>query len=147
MVRPSVSKMEHLSNHLSFCSACVNNLDHQLFPERKENIATFSHKPTSKDRKAEVNIQRIVTAITTHALFFADTENKGLWNFLENKQANSEQAHDVLNFKSIGQQAFEGYIQSKLLKQPSTAAPVCRKRLCTFSTTQVEKRRVKMADK
>lgn len=69
----------------------------------------------------------------------------GLWNF-ECKEATSEQSHDLLNFRSIGQEAFEAYVSNKLLSLPSTPAPMRRKRLCTFSTTKVQKQRIKLVE-
>jgi len=147
VVHPSVHKMEHLSNHLPFRAACINNLTEQLFPEMKERTTKFSHRPTSKDIKAETNIQRMLDAIAAHGMFHSECENEGLWNFLESKQANSEQTHDLLQFRHIGQAAFEDYVQSNLLNQPSTDAPIRRKRLCTFSTSQAEQRRVKQVEK
>ncbi len=69
-------------------------------------------------------------------------EYTGLWNVFESKEATPKQAHDLLNFRSIGQEAFEGYVSEKLLALPSTAAPTRRKRLCTFSTCfQAQKQR------
>ncbi len=147
VVRPSVHKMEHLSNHLPFRAACINNLTEQLFRERKERTIKFSHKPTSKDKKGETNIRRMLDAIAAHGMFHNQDENRGLWNFLESKKANSEQTDDLLQFRSIGQAAFEDYVHSTLLKQLSTAAPVRRKRLCAFATSQAEKRRVKQVEK
>ena len=149
VVRPSVHKMEHLSNLLPFRAACINNLTEQLFPEKKDHTTKFSHRPTSKDKKAEtnLNIQRMLDAIAAHGMLHSEGENRGLWNFHESKQANSEQTHDLLKFRSIGQAAFKDYVHSKILKQPSTDAPVRRKRLCTFSTSPAEQRRVKQVEK
>ena len=67
----------------------------------------------------------------------------GLWNLIENAQATPEQAHDLLNFRAIGQEAVEGFVSSKVIGLPSTAAPTRRKWLCTFSVTKVQKQRVK----
>lgn len=78
VVCPGLHKMEHLSNHLSFRAACINNLSEQLFPERKERTITFSHRPTSKDKKAETNIQRMLDAVSCHGMFHNEEENRGL---------------------------------------------------------------------
>ena len=147
VVRPSLHKMEHLSNHLSFRAACVNNLSQQLFPERNECIAKFSHSPTSKDNKSSLNVEQMLKVISSHGPFHDREENNGLWNFLKSQKASSEQAHDLLQFRTIGQSGYEDYIQSKLISSPSTAAHVRRKRLTTFSTSLAEKRRIKQVDK
>ena len=90
VVRPSAHKMEHLSNHLPFRAACINNLTEQLFPEKKDHTTKFSHRPTSKDKEAETNIQRMLDAIAAHGMFHSEGENRGLWNFLESKQTVSK---------------------------------------------------------
>ena len=68
---------------------------------------------------------------------------QGLNNFLQNKKATPEQSHDLLNFRDIGQTAFENYVSSKLLKLTSTNASVRKKRLYTFTQTKSAKLRVK----
>lgn len=141
VIHPSAHKMEHLSNHLSFQAACVNNFSQQLFPERDQHVPKFLHSPTSKDKKSSVNIEHMLEAITKHGMFHDKTENNGLWNIFRSLHATSEQAHDLLQFRVIGQSGYEDYIKTKLLNSPSTAAPVRRKRLCTFSTSQAEKQR------
>ena len=92
-------------------------------------------------------MQHMLKSITDHGMFHDKEHNKGLWNFLAGKEATSEQAHDLLKFREIGQEDFEHYALAKYLKQTSTAAPVRRKRLCTISTSQAEKRRVKQIEK
>ena len=135
VVRPSAHKMEHLSNHLSFRASCVNNFRQQLFPERAQHVTSFSHSPTSKDKKSSVNVERMLEAISKHKMFQDKEENNGLWNIFKSIKANTEQAHDLLRFREIGQCAYEDYIRTKLINIPSTAAPVRRKRLWTFSTS------------
>ena len=51
----------------------------------KERTTKLSHRPTSKDIKAETNIRRMLDAIASHGMFHSECENKGLWNFLESK--------------------------------------------------------------
>ena len=53
-------------------------------------------------------------------------KKSGLWNFLDDIQATAEQAHDLLNFRSIGQESFECYV-SKLIGSPSTNTPNSRR--------------------
>lgn len=79
----------------------------------------FSHLPTNK---REANILHILKAIMSKDMLTLT----GLWNF-ECKEATSEQSHDLLNFRSIGQEAFEAYVSNKLLSLPSTPAPMRRK--------------------
>ena len=145
VVRPSLHKMEHLSNHLSFWAACVNNLSLQLFSERKKQTAKFSHSPTSKDKKSSLNIECMLGVISNLGLFHSREENNGPWNSLKLQKANTEQAHDLLQFRAIGQSAYEEYISSQILNNTSTT-PVRHKWLNTYSTSLAEKQRIKQAD-
>ena len=121
----------------------INNLCQQLFPERNKRTLKFSHAPTSND-KASLNVERMLQCISNHRLFHNTEENNGLWNFLCSQKASSEQAHDLLNFREIGQAGFGSFVLAKLLNGPSTVAPVRRK---TFTISQAERRRVKEVDK
>ena len=132
VVRPSEQKMKHLSNHLPFQAACIKSLQEQLFPERIEHVPQFSHRPTSQDRKSGLSIERMRAAISKHGLFHDKEENAGLWNFLKQLQATSDQTHDLLQFRAIGQSGYEDYIQTKLINNPSTLVGVRRKRFEYF---------------
>ena len=147
VIRPSESKMVHLSNYLPFRSACLNNLMRELFPEREKSAEKFDHNPTSKDKKVELNVQSMMEQINTHGMFHQLPDNQGLYNFLQNKKAAPEQAYDLLNFRDIGQKGFENYTSSKLLKLPSTNAPVRKKRLYTFTQTKTAKQRVRQVER
>ena len=147
VIRPGVQKMEHTSHYLQFRASCINNLKVQLFPEQRKHKPSFSHKPSSKDKISDNNIKAMRESIEGHGMFSISTTNQGLWNFLDNIQATPEQSRDLLTFRKIGQSSFEEYISSKLLKQPSIQAPVRKKKLCTFSTSKAEKKRVKQVEK
>ena len=122
VIHPSKHKMEFLSNYMPFRAACMAYLKKQLFPEMKIGEQTFSHSPTNKDKKRETNILNILKAIMSKDMLTFT----GLWN-LECKKATPEQSYDLLNFRSIGQEAFEAYVSTKLLSLPSTAAPIRKK--------------------
>lgn len=147
VVRPSKDKMAFLSNHLSFRATCVYNLTDQIFPEQGEASEKFTHRPTSKDKKAHVNVQRMCTSIVNHGMFHNANGNQGLWNILEGKKATEEQSHDLLNFRAIGQRGLEQFIERKYTKEASTEAPVRQKRLCTFTVNPTQKQRIKQADR
>ncbi len=147
VVRPTPEKMTHLSNYLPFRAACLNNFTDQLFPERKDRTVGFSHKPTSKDEAANTNVEKMVETISGHGMFHTETENEGLWNIFESRQATAEQTHDLMNLREIGQTAMDNYISCTVLKKPSTEAPVRKKRLVTFTQTKVAKQRVKQVER
>lgn len=69
-----------------------------------------------------------------------------LWNVFKAQKATPEQAHDLLNFRQIGQGAFVTFVTEKLLGLPSTAAPTRRKRLCTFTVSKTQKRKIKLIE-
>ena len=57
-------------------------------------------------------------------MFLSNESNMGLYNLLENKVATPEQSHDLMSLRAIGQQGFEGIVNSKLLlNKTSTNAP------------------------
>ena len=114
---------------------------------KRKNSERFDNYPTSKDKKLEANVQCMIELISAHGMFHQSPDNQGLHNFLQNKQATPEQAHDLLNFRDIGQKGFENYTSSKLLKLPSTNAPVRKKRLYTFTLTKTVKQRVKQVER
>lgn len=72
-------------------------------------------------------------------MFIDHDRNTGLYNFLENLEATPEQSHDLMSLHSIGQQGFVSIVKSKFLKGSSTNVVTRKKRLCTFTTTQVQK--------
>ena len=143
VVHPSKHRMEFLSNHVHFCSACVDTLKHQLFPERETNKQTFSHAPTAKDEKRETNILTMLKVMKSNDMILLQR----MWNVLEGKEATPEQAHDLLNFRRIGQEAFEKLVSYKVIGTQGTSMSTQRKRLLTFTTTKVQKERVKMVEK
>ncbi len=134
--------MEFLSNYLSFRAACVTNLQKELFPEREKPTNTHSHITTSRDRKGETNVVHMIDTITKNGM----TIHEDLWNYLECKQASLEQAHDLLNFRNIGQEAYESFVSTKYLHIPSTSAIKRKKRLSTFTITATQKKKVKLID-
>ena len=145
VVRPTAKKMEHISNYLQFRSDCINNFKEQIFPEKTKSKNSF--KQTSKDRFAVNNIRAMREAIDKHGMFSSESENRGLWNFLQNQQATPEQSGDLLNHRQIGQKSYEEYVNTKLLKKPSTHTPKHKKHLCTFSVSKVERKRIKRIER
>ena len=118
--RSSEQKMDYLSDYLPYCSTCLRNLK-ELFPQtNRATEEVFEHGATSKDKIFEINVQRMLEAVKSHGLFYNSETNQGLWNFLANKQVTHEQLHDLLAFRSIGQEEFENYVSTKFLRQPST---------------------------
>ena len=83
----------------------------------------------------------------SQGIYEQENTNQGLWNIFEKKKATTEQAHDLLHFRSIGQETFENLVKYRLLKDPSTNAPMRMKRLNTFTIIPTQKQRVKLVEK
>lgn len=138
LIRPTEQKFQTMFNSYQ----CVNNLKQQLHPEHDLNTThKFTHKPTGKDRTEDSNVRAMRESIATHCMFHHVPINKGLWNFLEGKQATEEQKRDMM---AIGQRA---YVSSSNLQRPSTVAPVRKKQICTFSVSATKKKRLNQVDR
>ncbi|SMN01636.1 hypothetical protein SPONN_2736 [uncultured Candidatus Thioglobus sp.] len=147
VIRPSPEKMQFLSSSLPFWAKVINNMKEQLFPERQKHKTAQCYTATTRDKAVQANVRKMVAALQSHAQFFDPEENKGLWNFLDMVQATPDQAHDLLNFRAIGQEAFDNLVKCRMLKIASTSAPVRKKRLQTFTTTPTHTKRIKQVEK
>ena len=68
--------------------------------------------------------------------------NRGLLNPFTNVHATSEQSHDLLNYRDIGNEQFEQYVTHRIAQIPSTLqAPVRKKRLLTMSLKKEKRKR------
>ena len=59
-------------------------------------------------------------------------KNRGLVNAFSGKKSN-EQTYDLLNFRKIGNDDLMQFIKHRILRQPSTSAPVRRHKLLTMA--------------
>ena len=66
--------------------------------------------------------------------------NRGLINPFTSAKATDQQASDLLNFRTLGLQEFNSRINYYILREPSSKAPMRRKRLQTFTIKKVSKR-------
>ena len=86
-------------------------------------------------------------AINSKSQFPLPEENRGLYNPFRSKLANSQQSHDMLNFRQIGQKEFLNRVEFFILKQPSVKAPNRRQRLQTFSEQQKNSKRISQLER
>ena len=94
--------------------------------------------------KSEGNIKQIMETIKEAnllPLLGGSSANRGLLNPFRSIVANNAQTHDLLNFRNIGQKQFESRVESLLITNPSTKAPLRQKRLQTFASTTVKKKK------
>ena len=87
----------------------------------------------------------ISTNETHHA--FSDTTNRGLLNPYTLQQATSEQSHDLLGFRTIGEKEYFNRIDYFILKTPSVKAPRRQRRLQTFTVKTGRSKRLTQAEK
>lgn len=74
--------------------------------------------------------------------------NRGLLNVFTNTKATTEQTHDLLNARSIGEQHYANYVTHHILQIPSvTKAPVRRKQLLTMAPPKITRARLTQKQK
>ena len=133
VIRPTSERMTSIANYLPFRAKCVNNLKSQILPQNERNITCYT--VTTRDRATTEHVKTMLAVINSTGMYENEQSNRGLWNILEKKEATNEQAHDLLNFRSIGQESYELYVKDRLLKE------VRMKILSTFTTTNVHKQK------
>ena len=149
IVRPTKDYINRVAHYIPYRTKTLENLKHQLFPTAKHSLPTTTSAYSSdpSNLKSEKNIQAQIDSIQSHLLLATGEGNRGLINPFSRKQASPKQQHDLLNFRSIGQQEFLLRIATTVLKQPSVQAPNRKRHLQTFSDKQVNKRRVSQLEK
>lgn len=104
---------------------------------------------TSSAKHQEENVLRMRRLIAEHHFFTTSIDtNRGVVNLFTNKQATTEQAHDMLNARRIGEQSYIiNFVTHTLLQMPSVNAPVRRKQLLTMAPCKITKRRMTQQQK
>ena len=154
IVRPIPDYITRFAKYIPYRSKSIKKtLQKQLFPTSKTSGITtksttkslLSSKPD--DIKAKKNIAAIIKTIQANNLFQLSTDNCGLINPFTKKVATQGQQHDLLTFRSIGQQEFLLRISYVILKKPSVKAPNRRRRLVTFTERKVNKSRISQLER
>lgn len=150
IVRPTPDYVNRIAQYLPYRTTALENLSNQLFPEENkphtEAVYPLSKKPD--DIKREHNIVSQVAVINNVGLLEPTSVNRGLINPFTSKTATAQQSCDLLSFREIGQRVFFNQITFHILKQPSTSAPIRKRRLQTFATSKnVNKQRVTQMEK
>ena len=73
--------------------------------------------------------------------------NRGLINTFTNSLATPEQAHDMLAFGIIGEEALDHYITHVIIGEPSTTNVVCHCKLLTMASPKATKRKQSQKEK
>ena len=146
IVRPSKAYLLKTSLFLRYRIAAHKNLLQQLFPtasntQSQKDNCSFSTTPEVKER--EDNITAMFKDMDCNSVLPHNiSSNRGLGNIFSSKPATPEQAYDLLNFRKIGSNDLKLYIRHRILRQPSTDAPVRQHRLLTMAATKTGKRKL-----
>ena len=108
ITRPSPDYINRMAHYLPYRTKMFENARSQLLPEVKEKI-TKINSPFMHDvnnQKFEKNVIAIMQLLDSKSLIVITDDNRGLINPFCNKVANSQQTHDLLNFRRIGEEEF-----------------------------------------
>ena len=142
IVRPTKAYLQKTSLFLRYRIAAYKALIKQVYPppgDIKEPEDTLLCKIKHRNE----NVSAMMKCIQEFNLLPPNIpSNRGLINVFSGTVATPEQRHDLLNFRTIGYNQMILYIKQRILKVPSTSAPVRQQRLLTFSTNQKKKKRL-----
>ena len=140
IVRPTTPYLQKTSLFLRFRITAYKNLLKQLFltsdtdlSKNSSMYSMYNASPSAQER--EENMGSIIELIKIKDLLpVTISQNRGIINTLSGLAATPEQKHDLLHFRRIGAEHLAQYINLRILKQPSTDAPVRKHRLVTMDT-------------
>ena len=145
IVRPSKEYIDRISKYIPHWMKQLDKFKAEILHTSEQSDIHHATLPTvlttdHRTNKQEQNIIMKFMAKVEELLpsFDQISANRGLMNVFTNRVASSAQRHDLLNFHTIGQTAFENRINAYILKVPSTTAPQRKKKLQTFSTTKAK---------
>ena len=136
----------------SYLIQAQKNLQNQFFPEMNKVPVYFPEADifTTEPRivKKEENVSAVMSDVETTQLLPANVTNRSIINTFTGKKATTEQTHDMLNFRTLGQQYYENFVKYRILWTPSTSeAPQCKHHLLTMAAPKLSKQRITQKDK
>ena len=152
VVRPTKAYLQKTSLFFSYRIQAQKNLRNQLFQEMNKVPVYFPEADifTTEPRivKKEKNVSAVMSDTETTQLLPANVTNRGIINTFTGKKATTEQTHDMLNFRTLGQQYYENFVKYRTLRTPSTSeAPQRKHRLLTMAAPKLSKQRITQKDK
>jgi len=148
VVRPSGDYISRMAQYIPYRSQAMRNLREQLFREEgREPAVTSPFTTRSNEKKFMANVQSQLRVVQQANVFNILSKNRGLYNPYTSTVATPAQAHDLLNFRKIGEEEFHHRISFYILKQPSVEAPNRKRRLQTFSNRQARKKKLTKAER
>ena len=73
--------------------------------------------------------------------------NSGVMNMFSSKKATTEQAHDLIEARKIGQKYYKDCITHNIIQSPSVKTRLRKKRLLTMAPVKVTKTRMSQKEK
>ena len=135
VVHPTKEFVNRVSLYFPFRSRALHNIKKQLYPLASDQSESLASVP-SVARKANENISSMKVLIESSGLLTLDTTtDKPLTNAFTGKTASPEQEHDLLKFRTIGQEDFDSFIKNFYIGQPSVQPTTTTHRLKVFNTT------------
>ena len=151
ITKPSPDYINRVAKYITYRTKALHRFMQQLSPpEMKKSKVTKAWEVyfSSKSEKIhQKNVSAQIQAINNSSLLEVTQHNRGLINPFTDKTASTQQSHDLLDFRHIGQQEFLLRISYFILKVPSVKAPNRRKALQTFSVKQARKRRISQLER
>ena len=142
VARPTKAYLQKTSLFLRYRIAAHKHLLEQVYLPSDHTDETDQPLLTT-NKKMNENFSSMLKTIQQFNLLPLNlTSNRGLINVFSAMAATPEQSHDLLSFRKIGHDNNMIYIKHRLLKVPSTSAPVRQQRLLTFATKQTKRKRI-----
>ena len=135
MIRPSEDYIKRIAGYIPYRAKCMENLRQELAIEcfELDTSSLVSLLTTkSQDKKAVCNMQAQINLINSTQHLPLTCGTRRLLNPYSNSVASPEQEHDLLHFRSIGQEEYEKYINYfKSSQHKPTTACLWIQNLCT----------------
>ena len=145
IVHPSRDYIHRVASYIPYRAKCLENLREQLFPEEyAPNVPTSNF---SQARKSFANIDAQRSLILSAEYLTTTSTNQELYNPFSKKFATTEQQHDLIHFRHIGQNEFERHVAYYILKEASVHPPIRKKRLLTLSQRKASQRQITQLEK
>ena len=148
ITRPSADYINRTAIFLPIRAKAIKNIEKQAFSDKKSANSVSPKSITSihgtgLSHKLEMNVRSQIQKLELSSITPSNT-NSSLQHLFNKKDLSSDQSHDLMNFRQIGQTEFERRVQYFILRTPSVKTPKRLKRLLTF--TERRSRRKKVSD-
>ncbi len=148
VVRPTKDHINRVAQFITYSTTALDNFRKQLYPDKqKEEHRKSLLSSQSTDKAFNNNVKAQMRQMKDKALFEVTSINRGLINPMTGVHAGSEQEHDLLNFRYIGQREYLARIASVILQQPSATVPNRKRRLVTFSDNKKKGQRISQLER